>query len=99
MTIALMHASGWVVDRSLVPVELRLPERLDGGHCGRVAYAEFAEFEAGAQRAELLVEVLVAAVDQRDAVHRRRPLRGEGCDEVREAGAQVGDLEFGGVQF
>src|SRR5581483_8985343 len=60
---------------------------------------ELAELESGAERVELVREVLVAAVDQRDAVHCRGALSRERRDEVREARAQVRDLQLGRVQL
>src|SRR5690606_18324335 len=55
--------------------------------------------DVGAELCELRLEILVAAVDEAHTVHAGRPLSGERSDQVAEAGAQVGNDEFGGVQL
>src|ERR1700736_3270022 len=72
---------------------------VDSTTAAGLLHGQLTELEAGAERVELVGEVLVAAVDQRDAVHGGGAGRGERGDQVREARAQIRDLKFGRVQL
>src|SRR5699024_6022638 len=52
----------------------------------------------GAEAGELVEEVLVAAVDQFDAVDLARALSGQGGDEVAESAAQVRHVDAGALE-
>src|SRR5690606_34930057 len=54
--------------------------------------------DLGTETGELVEEVLVAAVDEFDAVDFARALSGQGGDEVAEAAAQIGNVDAGALE-
>ena len=67
--------------------------------CGRSISSDLLALDLCAWGAKFLIDAFVAAIDLSDVIYRRLPLSGEGSDEQRHTGADVGRFEPSAVEL